>query len=81
MSSTRPRRPERTGWQTAKAEHTTASGTWLITGVSSGFGRELTEQPLARGDRVVGLATLRARVADFEKQTDLAASTDFRPSE
>lgn len=28
--------------------------TWLITGVSSGFGRELTEQLLGRGDRVVG---------------------------
>ena len=28
--------------------------TWLITGVSSGFGRELTGQLLARGDRVVG---------------------------
>lgn len=25
--------------------------TWLITGVSSGFGRELTQQLLAAGDR------------------------------
>jgi len=25
--------------------------TWLITGVSSGFGRRLSEQLLARGDR------------------------------
>ncbi len=31
--------------------------TWLITGASRGFGRELTEQLLARGDRVA--ATLR----------------------
>jgi len=28
--------------------------TWLITGVSSGFGRELTTQPLERGNRVAG---------------------------
>ncbi|MFZ4176939.1 Rossmann-fold NAD(P)-binding domain-containing protein [Streptomyces tunisiensis] len=32
--------------------------TWLITSVSSGFGRRMTEQPLAAGDRVVG--TVRA---------------------
>ncbi len=31
--------------------------TWFLTGTSTGFGRELTEQLLARGDRVV--ATLR----------------------
>ncbi|MDY7091222.1 MAG: SDR family NAD(P)-dependent oxidoreductase, partial [Actinomycetota bacterium] len=28
--------------------------TWFITGVTSGFGRELTEQLLERGDRVAG---------------------------
>lgn len=33
------------------------SSTWFITGTSSGFGRALTEQLLARGDRVA--ATLR----------------------
>jgi NAD(P)-dependent dehydrogenase (short-subunit alcohol dehydrogenase family) len=33
------------------------SKTWFITGTSSGFGRDLTEQLLARGDRVA--ATLR----------------------
>ncbi|MGI5326975.1 SDR family oxidoreductase [Actinomadura nitritigenes] len=41
--------------------------TWLITGVSSGFGRELTEQLLERGDRVVGT------VRDTGKVGDLAA--------
>ncbi len=28
--------------------------TWFITGVNSGFGRHLSEQLLARGDRVAG---------------------------
>jgi NADP-dependent 3-hydroxy acid dehydrogenase YdfG len=28
--------------------------TWLITGVNSSFGRQMTEQLLARGDRVAG---------------------------
>jgi len=39
--------------------------TWFITGVSSGFGREMTEQLLERGDRVVGT------VRDMSKVTDL----------
>ncbi len=43
------------------------SKTWFITGTSSGFGRELTEQLLARGDRVA--ATLRRT----EALDDLAA--------
>jgi NAD(P)-dependent dehydrogenase (short-subunit alcohol dehydrogenase family) len=37
------------------------SKTWFITGASSGFGRQLTEQLLARGDRV--FATLRQPAA------------------
>lgn len=41
--------------------------TWFITGASRGFGRELTEQLLARGDRVA--ATLRRP----EQLADLAA--------
>jgi NAD(P)-dependent dehydrogenase (short-subunit alcohol dehydrogenase family) len=39
--------------------------TWLITGVSTGFGRQLTDQLLKRGDRVVGT------VRDTGKVTDL----------
>lgn len=31
-----------------------AKRTWFITGISSGFGRQMTEQLLARGDRVAG---------------------------
>jgi len=37
--------------------------TWLITGVSSGFGRELTEQLLDRGGRVVGTVRDTTKVA------------------
>jgi len=39
--------------------------TWLITGVSSGFGRELTTQLLERGDRVVGTVRRPEAVADL----------------
>jgi NAD(P)-dependent dehydrogenase (short-subunit alcohol dehydrogenase family) len=39
--------------------------TWLITGVSSGFGRELTTQLLERGDRVVGTVRDTRKVADL----------------
>jgi NAD(P)-dependent dehydrogenase (short-subunit alcohol dehydrogenase family) len=39
--------------------------TWFITGVSSGFGRQLTEQLLDRGDRVVGTVRDAAKVADL----------------
>jgi NAD(P)-dependent dehydrogenase (short-subunit alcohol dehydrogenase family) len=42
-----------------------ASRTWLITGVSSGFGRELTQQLLDRGDRVVGSVRNTGKVADL----------------
>jgi len=42
-----------------------ASRTWLITGVSSGFGRELTEQLLDRGDRVVGTVRNTGKVKDL----------------
>ena len=39
--------------------------TWLITGVSSGFGRELTSQLLERGDRVIGTVRRPDAVADL----------------
>ena len=42
--------------------------TWLITGVSSGFGRQLTERLLKRDDRVVGTVRDIGKVADFVKR-------------
>lgn len=39
--------------------------TWLITGISSGFGRELTARLLGRGDRVVGTVRRPDAVADL----------------
>lgn len=39
--------------------------TWLITGVSSGFGRQLTEQILHRGEIVVGTVRDLAKVDDL----------------
>ena len=45
-----------------------AQRTWFITGVSSGFGRELTRQLLERGDRVVGTVRDTGNVANLRKQ-------------
>lgn len=46
--------------------------TWLITGISSGFGRHLTEQLLDRGDHVVGTVRRPDAVADLvERHPDL----------
>ena len=42
--------------------------TWLITGVSSGFGLELTKQLLERGDRVVGTVRRLDAVADLTER-------------
>jgi NAD(P)-dependent dehydrogenase (short-subunit alcohol dehydrogenase family) len=39
--------------------------TWFITGVSSGFGRQLTDQLLKRGDCVVGTVRNTGKVADL----------------
>lgn len=42
------------------------SKTWLITGVSTGFGRIMTEHLLARGDRVAGTVRDLAVMADLK---------------
>jgi NAD(P)-dependent dehydrogenase (short-subunit alcohol dehydrogenase family) len=42
--------------------------TWLITGVSSGFGRELTQRLLARGDQVVGTIREEGTADDIVKE-------------
>jgi NAD(P)-dependent dehydrogenase (short-subunit alcohol dehydrogenase family) len=39
--------------------------TWLVTGVSSGFGRALAQAALSRGDRVVGTLRQEAQCAEF----------------
>jgi NAD(P)-dependent dehydrogenase (short-subunit alcohol dehydrogenase family) len=39
--------------------------TWFITGVSSGFGRQLAEQLLNRGDRVIGTVRDTKKVSDL----------------
>ncbi|MDB5968038.1 MAG: short-chain dehydrogenase/reductase [Hydrocarboniphaga sp.] len=39
---------------------------WFITGVSSGFGRELAVAALAKGDRVIGTLRRPAQIAAFE---------------
>ena len=39
--------------------------TWFITGVSSGFGRQLSEQLLQRGERVVGTVRETGKAADL----------------
>ena len=44
------------------------SRTWLITGVNSGFGRQITEQLLARGDRVAGTVRNLETMADLKTQ-------------
>ena len=44
------------------------SRTWLITGVSSGFGYEMTRQLLEKGDTVVGTVRNTAKVEELVKQ-------------
>jgi NAD(P)-dependent dehydrogenase (short-subunit alcohol dehydrogenase family) len=42
--------------------------TWFITGVNSGFGRVMTEQLLARGDRVVGTTRKMGALDDLKQK-------------
>jgi len=41
------------------------SKTWMITGVSSGFGYELTKQLLDKGDTVIGTVRNKAKISDL----------------
>ncbi len=45
-----------------------AQQTWFITGVNSGFGRQMTEKLLERGDRVAGTARNLAQLDDLKAQ-------------
>lgn len=47
---------------------TTADRVWLITGASSGLGRELAEAALDRGERVVATARADSSVRDLEER-------------
>jgi NAD(P)-dependent dehydrogenase (short-subunit alcohol dehydrogenase family) len=42
--------------------------TWLITGVSSGFGRELSSQLLNRGDRVIGTVRNTSKIGGLTER-------------
>jgi len=42
--------------------------TWLITGVSSGFGCEITKQLLENGEKVIGTVRDMSKVADLLEQ-------------
>jgi NADP-dependent 3-hydroxy acid dehydrogenase YdfG len=44
----------------------THSRVWLITGCSIGFGRELSEALLAKGDRLIATARNVAQLKDLE---------------
>lgn len=44
------------------------SKTWLITGASSGLGREMASQLLARGDRVVAIVRREDALGELEQQ-------------
>lgn len=53
-----------------------AQRTWLITGVSSGFGRHLTNQLLKRGDHVIGTVRDTRKVSDLVERYPETLRTD-----
>uniref|UniRef100_K3WB12 Uncharacterized protein n=1 Tax=Globisporangium ultimum (strain ATCC 200006 / CBS 805.95 / DAOM BR144) TaxID=431595 RepID=K3WB12_GLOUD len=54
----------------------TASKVWLITGCSSGLGRELALAALARGDRVIATARNANKLDDLKQRGAAAVSLD-----
>ncbi len=57
---------------------------WLITGTSTGFGRELVEQLLAKGEMVVATARKPEQIAEFSErypQTALVLALDVTDQE
>lgn len=50
---------------------------WLITGGSSGFGREIAKVALARGDRVVATARNATKIADLKAAGATTLSLDI----
>jgi NAD(P)-dependent dehydrogenase (short-subunit alcohol dehydrogenase family) len=52
-------------WRDRKMTETTDGRVWLITGCSSGFGREIARAALAAGDRVVATARRPEALADL----------------
>jgi short-subunit dehydrogenase len=51
---------------------------WFITGVSSGFGHQLTDQLLDRGDRVVGTVRDTSKVNDLLKVIPRPSASECR---
>lgn len=51
--------------------------TWLITGVSSGFGKEMTRQLLEKGETVIGTVRQKEKVSELigHLQTNLLQRT------
>ncbi len=68
-----------------KTNESTQGKTWLITGTSSGFGRSIAEEALARGERVVATArdprTLEALVARAPERVRAVRLDVTKPAE